>query len=259
MTNRYIIFPYITINLALKCFRKERYSLEMKNQISESKLWKAITAVASGIMTSLLYDLVSQTSYILRPEGMQYVLIADDNNVKNTTFAVISILLLFFCLWGVFTIIIQTASKFSKQLSFKKMEHISGNALVNAIDRAKEQTIYLKSSFNNESFGISDSTLAKLQLRNLAVIITALHVKFVPHNLYRKNHMKYNFRQPDHSTIINISNSISKYEFLSLIELLYDLVNSASLHTNGDKLMIKDCNEILTMLNELKKVVDSVE
>lgn len=231
----------------------------MKNQMSESKLWKAITAVASGIMTSLLYDLVSQTSYILRPEGNQYVIIADDSNMKNTTFAVISILLLFFSLWGVFTIIIQSASKLSKQLSFKKMEHISGNALVNAIDRAKEQTIYLKSSFNNESFSISDSTLAKLQLRNLAAIITSLHVKFVPHNLYRKNHMKYNFRQPDHSTIINISNSVSKYEFLSLIELLYDLVSNASLHTNGDKLMIKDCKEILTMLKELEEVTNSVK
>lgn len=230
----------------------------MKSQISESKLWKAITAVASGIMTSLLHDLVSQTSYILRSEGMHYVIVANDSNMKNTTFTIVSIFLLFFTLWGIFTLIIQIASRLSKQLSFKKMEHISGNTLVNTIDKAKEQTIYLKNRFNNESLNISVATLAKLQLRNLALIITSLHVKFVPHNLYRKDHMKYNFRHPDHSTIINISNGVSKYEFISLIELLYDLVNTASLHTNEDKLMIKDCEEILKMLNELKEIADSV-
>ena len=238
--------------------RKERCSTKMKNQKNESELWKSITAVASGIMTSLLYDLVSQTSYILRQEGIQYVIVADDSNMKNTTFTIISIFLLFFSLWGIFTIIIQIVSRLSKQLRFKNMEHINGNILVNTIDRAKEQTISLKNRFNNESFNISDATLAKLQLRDLAAITTSLHVKFVPHNLYRKAHMKYNFRQPEHSTIISISNSVSKYEFLSLIELLYGLVNSASLHANGDKLMIKDCKEISSMLNDLKEVADSV-
>lgn len=64
-------------------YERKDFLYIMTNQLSESKLWKAITAVASGIITNLLCNILSHNSYIIRPSGDQYIVIPDDSNVKN--------------------------------------------------------------------------------------------------------------------------------------------------------------------------------
>lgn len=231
----------------------------MSNQLSESKLWKAVTAVASSIMTNLLCSFLSHSSYIIQPNGAQYTIISDDSNMKSNAFSFVCILLLFFALWGILSAAIPVSVKIIKKVRFKKMKFHSRTDLVNTISLTKEQAINLNSLFCDEQYLAANIDFAKLQVRTLAVIITTLHVKFVPPNQQRKLHIKDNFRNPDYSSIININSGISKYEFLALVELLEKMVNNITRYTNEDKLMQQDCIQMSTMLNELKDLAAMIK
>lgn len=231
----------------------------MTHQVFESKLWQAITAVASGIVTSLLYDLVSHSTYVIQQVNSQYVLMPDSSNTKGTLLSVCGIFVLFFSIWGIIIFIIQIGTKVSKQLSFKNIQKISGRKLVFEYTKAKQQTIDLNNNFYTKSKGVSNISYIKLHLRDLSVIIVSLHAHFYPHNTLQKAHMKHYFRKPDHSTIISINNTISKYEFLTLIELLYLMVSQASLYARGNILMTCDCEEMFQMLKELKSIANFTE
>lgn len=231
----------------------------MTNQLSESKLWKAVTAVASSIMTNLLCNFLSHGSYIIQPNGTQYLIVSDDSNIKNDALSFAGILLLFFVLWGILSVTIPISAKILKKIRFKKMKFHSRNDLVNTISMTKEQAINLKSIFYDEQYLASNMDLAKLQITTLAVIVSTLHAKFIPHNQQRRLHMKDNFRNPDHSSIININSAISKYEFSALIELLQKMVHNVALHTNEDNLIQQDCSQMSKMLNDLKELVDVME
>ena len=231
----------------------------MTNQLSESKLWKAVTAVASSIMTSLLCNFLSHGSYIIQPNGTQYLIVSDDSNMKSDALTFVGILLLFFVLWGILSVTIPISTKILKKVRFKKMKFYSRNDLVNTISTTKEQAINLEKFFYDEQYLVSNIDLAKLQIRTLAVIISALHAKFVPHNQQRKLHMKDNFRHPDHSSIININSGVSKYEFLALVELLQKMVHNVALHTNEDNLIQQDCIQMSAMLKDLKDLADAME
>lgn len=232
---------------------------KMTNKLSESKLWKAITAVASSIMTSLLYDLLSRTSYVMQKDGARYILTPDDSTAKNTILSIVIIVLLFFFLWGIFTATIQIGVKISRQLRFKEIEHISGKDLVKALNTAKANTLLLKKGFYDEQSNILNINFVVLHLTELAIIVSSLHAMFVPHNRQRKANIKDYFRQPNRSTIIGITNGVSKYEFMALIELLYKMTNDISSCSLQDELMTKDCSEMLAMLNELKEIANSVK
>lgn len=228
----------------------------MTNQVFESKLWQAITAVASGIITSLLYDLVSHSSYIIQPKGSHYMLISDNNDTARTFLTICSIFILFFSIWVIITLLIQISSNISKHLVFKKMKNISGYKLANEYAKAKEQTFNLNNNFFYKAKSISDITYIKLHLRDLSIIITSLHVHFYPHNLYQRSHIKHYFRKPEHTTIINIGNTISQYEFQALIELLKKMVEQASSYASEDILIAHDCKEMSWMLNDLTTITN---
>lgn len=229
----------------------------MKTPILESKLWQAITAVASGVITDLLYDLLSPSSYTIQDVDSQYVLIPNSNNA--TWFSICVILMLFFSLWGIIILIIQISTKLSKHLGGKRKPHLCGYKLVTQYTKAKEETIKLNSIFDSEMSHTPNITYIKLYLRDLSIPITSLHAQFYPHTRHQKTNLKYFFRNPEHSTILSINNIISKYEFLALIALLQKMVLLASSHVHKDKLMEKDCKDLLTMLQELDTTVNAIE
>lgn len=224
----------------------------MANQLSETKIWKAITAVASSIMTNLLCNFVSNESYVLRFDGAQYVITSDADSMRNNAVSFIGILLLFFILWGCLLIMIQIATKLTRQLKYRKMKFHSRNDLMTTVNEAKKTAIDLMKIYFDEQDLESNMDVAVLQFRTLAGIVSSLHVKFVPYNKQRKKHMKDNFRQHDHSSILNITRGVSNYEFLSLIQLLQKMAHNMSLHTNDNQLMQKDCLEMLKMLKDLE-------
>lgn len=232
----------------------------MINKTSDSKLWASIAAVASGIITNLLYDLVSHTSYILLRQNSQYMIIPDNNNTKNTVFSIIIIILLFLFLWFSLIGIIQGLARIHRQFNFRKLEPLSQNKAVYVINTAKEQTfILLKTLYTNQNQEIvSFENLAKLQCKNLADIIITLHRTFSPGSYNKTQHIKDYFRRTSHSSIINSITGISKYELCALIEILRKIVNEISPKLDVDNLLKKDCDEMLKMLEDLQTVTDSI-
>lgn len=231
----------------------------MTNQLSESKLWKAATAIASSIITNLLCTLLSYDSYIIQPNGEQFLIIPDENNMKSNILLFIGTLLLFFSLWAALSAIIPISIKLFKNIHFKRMKFHSRKDLVNTISSIKEQVINLKELFYDEQDLASNIGLAKLRIRTLAVIITTLHAAFIPHNRQRKLHMKDNFRHPNHSSIVNINCGISTYEFIALIELLQKMVKNIASYANDDNLMKQDCSQMSKMLNDLNNLIATIK
>lgn len=244
---------YYTILYTIQQMGKESFYI-MSNQLSESKLWESITAVASSIMTNLLYNFISNDSYVVQPDGTQYIISSDTNNMKNNASAFVFTILIFFTLWGILLIAIHICPIISKQLKYKKIKFHSRSDLINELNTAKEQTLFLKDIFYNEQNIILNMDIAVLQMRTLASTVSSLHAKFIPHNKQQKKHMRDNFRHPTHSAIFNINGSISKYEFISLIRILEKMTYNMSLHTYGDELLNKDCKEMLKMLEDLKNL-----
>lgn len=245
------------IMLRYKHHRKD-FPHIMVNKLSESKIWKAIAAVASSIITNLLTNLLSHDSYVIQVSGTQYI-ISDDSNMEKDIFYFVATLLLFFVLWGIFSIIISVSTKIYNKIKFRKIEFYSRKHLVNTVILIEEQAINLSNIlyYNpSENFNIE---FAKLKIRTLATMVSTLHAKFIPHNKQKKLHMKDNFRHLDYSSIININSGISKYEFLALIELLQNMVNDISSHANGECLMEQDCRQMATMLNDLNDFVTTLE
>lgn len=231
----------------------------MNNQLYESKLWEAITAIASGIMTSLLYDLVSQTSYVIVQEGAHYVIVSSSDNTPNTVLAFFIILLLFFSLWGILNLIVCIGVKTFRQLKFKKRKRIDGRSLLEIFNNAKEQTTTLINVLENEKNLITCKNSATLHIRDLAVIITSLHDKFCKRNLHGKAYAKNYFRCPKHASIVTISEGISRYEFLSLLGILDKLVRDITTYAENDELMLQDCNELSVLLSEITVIGLSTE
>lgn len=239
-------------------FIAERNGTMKLSHSFETKLWSAITAVASGIITSLLSDFISNTSYILQQNEKQYILV-QTNNMYDTIFSISVILLTFFSLWAILTIIIQIGNKIYRQLKFNKLEKCTGTDLVNLICNTKEKLIKLNDRLYNKKNNIFNTDIAKLQIRELANIITTLHVKFKQYNQHKNIHMNKKFRHLNHASIINTSYGVSTYEFFAIINLLDKMLIDLSSLNRDDKLMKKDCNEMAQMLHDLKKIADKMK
>lgn len=225
----------------------------------ETKLWNAITAVASGIMTSLICDLISNTSYVIKYDNNQYVLTQSDNGMNNTVSAIFITVIIFFVFWGSFTVIIHIGAKTIRQLKFNEIKRFSGKDFVDEINNTKEQIIKLKNIYFDEQNMILNDKYAKLLIRELAVLIVSLQAKVNQATKHHNSHSKDYFRRSDYPSIININARVSRYEYIALTEILSEMVNNAILHTDGDELMDNDCKQMMDILNEIKEVVNALE
>lgn len=167
--------------------------------------------------------------------------------------------MLFLALWGTVTLIEEVWDRVSRQLKYRRMESVSGNNLVQIIDSAKRQAFALKNNFYLENGRELSANWVKLQVRELAAVISSLHVKFCPHNKNKKNHMYDNFRHLNQSTVVDIGSRVSEYELVALLDLLTEMVKKCSTSITGDDLLKKDYDEMMNMLADLRNIIDFVK
>lgn len=221
----------------------------------ENRLLNAISALTSGVLTSLIYDGISSTSYLLEMEGKQY----------NITSAGVSfwaaagfVLATFLGIWAIISIIIPFALKVRRRFAYDKVRGTNAIELMKTLDVAKERVTTLYPILLSESQNMINSRLVNLYCRDLAEIITLLHNKFVPRNQKLKKSMLHFFRSPKYSSVITINKSVSGYEFASIISLLQEMVITVKEHGCRDELLLKDCDDLVKNLSELEDLANRV-
>lgn len=220
-------------------------------KLLERKLWNAIIVLTSGILTNLIYDEVSNTSYLFQTEDKQFTISQVSESLWKSIFVTV---FTFFIIWITILIISTITLKFIRRFHFKKVTKHSRKNLILSFERIKEETLNLEAIYPIENSNLANTNIIKLRLKSLATIITDLHRLFCPHNIKLKQSVKNLFRNYEHTSIINISEKISAYEFLSLISLLEEMISITENHSENDYLLIRDCTEMKSMLSELKTI-----
>lgn len=219
----------------------------------EGKLWNAIAALTSGVLTNLIYNEISSTSYVLKLLNDQYTLIQVNNNAWEKIGFIFAT---FFLVWAFISIIIPVALRIRQKISYQKIDWINNKNLTKSFDSAKNEALILCPFFVSESTeGVPNPDLALLHIKDLANVVTTLHNIFKPHNNKLQNQIRNYFRNYNHSSIINIGDNISDYEFSALITLLLKMVEKVPSLETDNKLLQKDYNEMLNNLKEMEEIL----
>lgn len=220
-------------------------------KISENKLWKQIAALTSGVLTSLLYELLSGSSYEFDMEGKQYEIVSTG---MNTWFAFGLVLLTFFGLWAIFSWVLPWLSKIRKRFVYDKVKKTTAKELIKALDEAKQKIKELYPLFEHQEDNPIKKNLIVLHGRELAMIVSLLHKKFLPKNKRLRQRVEQYFRHSEHATITTIAKKISDYELAAEIALLKSMVAQLKALAGNDTLLEHDCKEMEEKLNDLEKM-----
>ena len=213
----------------------------------ETKLWNAISALTSGVLTSLLYDSLSDSSYILEIEGKQYIFTTSGLSFWG---AIFSIFATFISLWVVISILIPFVLRMKRRFSYKKINRVNIKEMVRTFEIAKEEVLRLYPIFFPEDSQRCDSELVKLHSRDLAKIILLLQYNFYPPNTKMRARVVNCFRKAEYASFLTMHRRLSAYEFRAIVAMLQRMVACVS-SVDNDDLLSKDCTQMKEALSEL--------
>ncbi len=212
------------------------------------EILKGISPLVSGVLTSLIYDTVSNTTYVLHMDGQEYIL----NTIEEGLWIKpIGILILYFLLWGLFSKIIPWIGKYLSRFSYRRAGKSSPRELLCALNAAKVSIERLYPVLCGEKAG---SSLAKIHVRELANTVAILHKKFVPHSTKGSKDLNKCFRNNLHASIFLAEKKVSAYELSAVVSLLKDMVDAVEKLASEDPLLQRDCDEMKSCLNHLEEL-----
>lgn len=217
----------------------------------ETKLWNEVSMLTSGVLTSLIYGLLSGSSYNLDIDGMHYEITSTG---MSSWCAIGLVILTFFSLWALISLLIPCLLRIRKRFAYDKIKKASAKELIKVLDEASTMTKKLYPIFKDERSPHSSSDYLKLYGRDLAKIISLLHRKFLPQNKRLRKRIETYFRRCEHASIISIDQKISGYELAANIALLRCMVNQLNLAAGDDALLKKDCKKMEEDLVELEQM-----
>lgn len=220
-------------------------------KIFENKLWGQISALISGVLTSLLYELLSGSSYELDIEGKQYEIVSTGMNIW---FAFGLVLLTFLGLWAIFSLVLPWFSKIRKRFVYDKVKKTTAKELIKVLDEAKRKIKELYPFFVHQEDAPIKEDIIVLHGRELAMIISLLHKKILPKNKRLRKRVERYFRHSEHATITTIAKHISAYELAADIALLKSMVAKLKMFAGRDALLNHDCTEMEEKLSDLEKM-----
>lgn len=215
----------------------------------EHKVWNGIAALTSGVLTSLVYDALSNISYAVTVDADGgYTVSQLPGNVYT---GIALMLVIFAALWFLISVLAPLAAAYVRSLTFPAIKAPTGRGLVKVLDTAKADAEALYQCF----YISQDPDLILLRARDLCQVVAALHKNFIPKNASMQRYVQKFFRVPEHATIINMEHSVSSYEFSALVHLLARIAGSASEAARGNALLKRDCTEMKEMLKDLERLV----
>lgn len=217
----------------------------------ERKIWRQISALTSGILTSLLYELLAGSSYKLDIAGTQYEIISTG---METWPAIGLVTLIFFALWAVFSLIVPWVARIRKRFTYAQVKKSTAKGLMKTLDEVKMKIAELYPIFYSQKGTPLKGELIKIHGRDLEVLISLLHKEFLPQGTWQKKRVEQYFRCYKYRTIETITNKVSAYELASDVSLLKDMVAQLKMFVGDDKLLEHDCTEMEEMLGDFEKM-----
>ena len=218
----------------------------------ETKLRNEINILTSGVLTSLIYGLLSESSYELVWEGKHYTI---TSNGMSLWHALGLVVVTFLGLLAFISLFIPWMLKVRKRFVYASIKKVTARDLVEMIDETKLTIEELYPIFDSQNKDMQIQHIQKLHSRDLARTILRLHKKFLPQNKHIRDTIKKHFRNYNHSSIITIDRKISVYEFSSIISILKSMVSQLKLGSGDDLLLKKDCTEMENAIHDMEKLI----
>ena len=221
------------------------------HKIIETKLWSGTSMLTSGVLTNLIYELLSGSSYNLDIDGKHYEITAAG---MNSWCAIGVVVLTFFSLWALISLLIPFLLRIRRRFAYDKVKQVSAKELLKVLDEAGATIKEIYPIFNAESKDSSSDNYLKLYSRDVEKTILPLHGKFLPPNKRLRKRIETYFRHYQHSSIISIEQKISSYELAANVALLRCMVEKLNGVAGEGTLLKKDCKEMVSALDELEQM-----
>lgn len=219
----------------------------------EAKLWNAVSMLTSGVLTNMIYGLLSGSSYELNVDGKHYEITSTGMNIWHA-FAII--IFTFLSLWALISVLIPFFLKIRKRFEYDKIERSTAKDLIRVLDETSESIKDLYLIFDSANGKNKD--LLRLHSRELAKAILRLHRTFLPQNKRLRKIIEKYFRQYTHATIVTIDQKVSGYELAAAVALLKNMVSQLKLVADNNTLLEKDCTMMEDKLNDLDQLNPSL-
>lgn len=221
----------------------------MKKCFFDSPLWGSISAIISGIMTSLIYPLVSTNNYVCIVEGKTF----DINQIPDPLLVTLGKMLLLLIVFGLLWIgIAFVPALWRKRFYYWKKKTYSNRDICQLIANNSNQLLAISECRKNAEYCFTAEIFWKLKLRDLSAIIQSLYRAFISDNARSQSRMKDYFRKSFQSVL---GDQASMYQLVGLIDgidLLLKEAESVTETENSDNLLNSDCHVLREKLDYLK-------
>lgn len=221
--------------------------MKADKNISDKELFNYLSAIASGILTNVIYDELFPYYYekIESSNSIMFIQIEQFNFFEK----ILIIMTIFFVVWFLLSVIIPFIIKKIKDLSYKKRKVYSKKDIMTNYNNINKNVQKLIESniiiLSDENFKYNNTVLASEISNN----INNLYKIFCPSKNAQKRIVKSAFRQGN--TINDIGKYISHYEFEALLNNIEIIFNSI-FQENTNALKENDYNLLKEKIKELK-------
>lgn len=220
-------------------FQKDSLSLEV--------LSSSVSAFASIILTSLIYDIISESHFeideVIDLEGRHYYTATEISRFNPLAQIVMTVSLFVI---GLFIIRIALPKIISiiSILVYKRKIFVSSKVIVERYDHICQRMIDILNDFEN----FTDDAVCALYQKDVVNMVNELYKLLCDKSGKQKNAVKYAFRQG--GSINDIGTLISFYEFKKRIEILDQMINK--IYNQIDYESQKDKTELCERIQKLK-------
>lgn len=230
--------------------------IHMKNNDifrNRNKIASALTAVASGMLTDLIYDIIAAEYF----EGqiidgtIQIIKISQYNTFEK----ICLIIILFSFSWVLLSYCIPLISYFINLFRHYNIPKIDSEKLLNTYKECKEKIIELQERTQN---AINTNNSYIIIFSDISLLIIRLHKLFCSGKEQNKNIIKASFRS--NSTVNDIDIRISLYEYIAIIDVSQNILQLSykKMPLNIRELLDKDYINICYCINDLKQIPEEL-
>lgn len=216
----------------------------MSNKEQYFTVWDMASGVLSGILTNILYDIMSGSKYIITKGEQGYL--CEGISTTNSFVVILIILLVFSVLWYVLAIVLPKLKYRIWTLRYNKpVKYDANHVLLTYTDvRNKLRSIYAKIS------GVEDGKIIALYAGEFLECVFRLYQVFSQEKADNIYVTKGLFRSS--SSLDTIQGHISKYEYFALLDVCSEIIRIFKVY-NTETEFAKDLSSAEGYVEELNE------
>lgn len=204
--------------------------MKLKGFLRENRVWSALSAVASSVLTDLFYDEISATSYSVIMQGAEPLIVEVD------AYPLISKLLIiagvFLSIWLTIGILFPLIVGFVKTRCYKRVKIYSSESICKLYKEETNNVLLITEAVTN--FEHPNAFAATLYISRLMSVVNNLYVIFCSPKSSTRRSITASFRNG--GSLDNIDNRISVYEYEELLNEIERLLKLLDLHKQENDL-----------------------